>query len=85
MKWVDCRALPADICATSPTPTEPQSFSFDVVDRFTPEFRAISVRKFEITRHGVYQSLDDATPYAESDPTPRDALLCAKFERSGAS
>ncbi len=65
-----------------PTPTEPQSFSFDVVDRFAPEFASISVRKFEMDKT-VYQSAKEGRPYDESNGTRRDAVLCAKFERRG--
>jgi ubiquinone/menaquinone biosynthesis C-methylase UbiE len=63
-----------------PTPTEPQSFSFDVIDRFAPEFAPISVRKFEMYKT-VYQSAKEGRLYDESDGTRRDAVLCAKFER----
>lgn len=63
-----------------PTPTEPQSFSFDVVDRFAPEFASISVRKFEMYKT-VYKSAKEGRPYDESDGRRRDAVLCAKFER----
>lgn len=66
------------------TPTEPQSFSFDIVDRFGPEFTTLSVRKFEMGKN-VYGSLDDAVPYDEADPSRRDALVAAMFERRGAN
>jgi SAM-dependent methyltransferase len=67
------------------TATEPQCFSFDVVDRFTPEFTVLSARRFEMGAAGMYQSLDENRPYLDSDPTRRDALLCARFERRGSS
>jgi ubiquinone/menaquinone biosynthesis C-methylase UbiE len=63
-----------------PTATEPQSFSFDVVDRFAPEFTPLSIRKFEMGK-AVYRSLEEGRPYVDSDTRRRDALLCAKFER----
>jgi SAM-dependent methyltransferase len=66
------------------TATEPQCFSFDVVDRFAPEFTVLSARRFEMSK-GMYQSLDENRPYVDSDPTRRDALLCAKFERRASS
>jgi len=64
------------------TPTEPQSFSFDIVDKFGPEFTTVSVRKFEMTKN-VYNSLDDAVAYDEANPAHRDALVAAMFERNG--
>ena len=67
------------------TATEPQCFTFDVVDHFAPEFTVLSARRFEMSGAGIYQSLDENRPYVDADPTRRDALLCAKFERRGSS
>lgn len=67
------------------TATEPQCFTFDVVDLFAPEFALLSSRRFEMSPAGIYQSLDADRAYDDADPRRRDALLCAKFERRGAS
>lgn len=67
------------------TATEPQCFSFDVVERFAPEFAVLSARRFEMSEADLYQSLNENRPYVDSDPTRRDALLCARFERRGSS
>jgi SAM-dependent methyltransferase len=67
------------------TATEPQSFTFDIVDRFAPEFALLDERRFEMGEAGIYQSLEANRAYDDSDSRRRDALLCAKFERRGAS
>lgn len=67
------------------TATEQQSFTFDIVDRFAPEFALLDARRFEMGKAGIYQSLDEGRVYDDADPRRRDALLCAKFERRGAS
>ncbi|HWA50098.1 MAG TPA: class I SAM-dependent methyltransferase [Dongiaceae bacterium] len=65
------------------TPTEPQCFSFDIVDKFKPEFTIVSMRRFEMAGN-VYDSLGRGVPYDEADKTHRDALLAAMFERNDA-
>lgn len=65
-----------------PTATEPQAFSFDVVDRFGPEFVPVWSQAFEIEKSQVYQSIEAGRIYDRADPTPRPALLCVKFERA---
>lgn len=67
------------------TATEQQSFTFDIVDRFAPEFALLDARRFEMSAAGIYQSLEQNRRYDDADPRRRDALLCAKFERRRAS
>ncbi|HET6161168.1 MAG TPA: class I SAM-dependent methyltransferase [Dongiaceae bacterium] len=64
-----------------PTATEPQSFSFETVDRFTPAFVPVWSQAYEIERSQVYQSIDAGIIYDRSNPVRRPALLCVKFER----
>ncbi|HLJ22090.1 MAG TPA: class I SAM-dependent methyltransferase, partial [Stellaceae bacterium] len=64
-----------------PTPTEPQSLSWDVLDLFAPEFERVWSKAFEIEHALVYQAIDRGREYDMSDPTRRSALLCARFER----
>ncbi len=64
-----------------PTPTEPQTLSWDVLELFAPEFECVSARAFEIDSALVYQAIDQGREYDISDPTRRSALLCAQFER----
>jgi ubiquinone/menaquinone biosynthesis C-methylase UbiE len=64
-----------------PTATEPQSFSFEVVDRFTPEYLPAWSQAYEIEHSQVYQSIDAGRIYDRLNPAKRPALLCVKFER----
>jgi ubiquinone/menaquinone biosynthesis C-methylase UbiE len=68
-----------------PTATEPQSFSFDIVDCFAPEFAPTWSQAFEIEHSQVYQSIDAGRIYDRSNPEKRPALLCVKFERQALS
>jgi ubiquinone/menaquinone biosynthesis C-methylase UbiE len=40
-----------------PTPTEPISFSWDVVERFAPALQVVREQRFDKDEGGVYQSL----------------------------
>lgn len=64
-----------------PTPTEPQTLSWDVLDQFAPEFDRRWAKAFEIEGALVYQAVDRGREYDATDSTRRSALLCARFER----
>lgn len=64
-----------------PTPTEPQSLSWDVLDLFAPEFQLVWWKAFEIDDARVYEAIDQGREYDMNDPATRSALLCARFER----
>jgi SAM-dependent methyltransferase len=64
-----------------PTPTEPISFSFDIVDSFVPPLQIVEVRRFEKRADGLYQSLDQAVPYDDADKSRRYGILSAKLLR----
>lgn len=80
----------------TPTPTEPLSFSWNVTDRFEPEFTLLSTKRFAYLR-GTYQSLHLGLPYASGPgklvrlvrralgKDPQKGVLTARFrrERSG--
>jgi 2-polyprenyl-3-methyl-5-hydroxy-6-metoxy-1,4-benzoquinol methylase len=68
-----------------PTPTEPQHVTWEVVDKLAPEFKLAWSTAFEIEASLVYQSIDAGRVYDRADPTPRPALLCARFERQAVS
>jgi ubiquinone/menaquinone biosynthesis C-methylase UbiE len=65
-----------------PTPTEPQSFSWDVLDRFGRCWRVIDRRDYE--RHGdnMNDNLRAATQYDHSRGERRPGVLAARLERS---
>jgi ubiquinone/menaquinone biosynthesis C-methylase UbiE len=63
-----------------PTRTEPQSFSWDVLQRFRG-FEVIEERRLQ-KGSGIYSDAIQSVPYDESDPT-RDGTLVARLERAG--
>lgn len=64
-----------------PTPTEPISFSWDILDRFAPALTVEEARRFEKSEDGVYQSVERARPYDDTDPTPRYGVLSARMRK----
>lgn len=65
----------------APTPTEPQSFSSDIVERFTPEFKIASCNSYQLNDDHVYKSLDARREYDPTDDEAERAVLCAKLIR----
>ncbi len=63
-----------------PTITEPQTFSWDVVDLFD-DWEPEEVKRYERDPVGVYESLRAAQPYDEADRTDRYGLLVARLRR----
>jgi ubiquinone/menaquinone biosynthesis C-methylase UbiE len=64
-----------------PTPTEPQTFSFEILDRFAPQFELVSSVACEMLNGRVYESIQAGRPYDRNNPPPGRAILCARFER----
>lgn len=64
-----------------PTDTEPQSFSFTVVERFAPQLDLVEVRQFEKSRPGIYDSIVAAVSYDHTLGTHRPGILSAKFRK----
>ncbi len=62
------------------TATEPQEFSWDVLDNFAPEFTPLLVKQLEKPIDAVYGSLRENIEYDFSDFTPRYGLLAAKMQ-----
>lgn len=72
----------------SPTPCEPIEFSWDVVDRFLPQFDLLEQRQYEKPQNeGLYKSIQNAIPYDHSITNNRYGILSAKFKKrdSGSS
>jgi SAM-dependent methyltransferase len=62
----------------APTPTEPHVLDESVIEKFAPEFEAISVRTFGLRRdHNVYGSLLDDIVYEPGKP----GIFCARLLR----
>ncbi len=68
-----------------PTPAEPISFSWDIVDKFQPALSCIEVRHFEKRANGLYQSLDEGLAYDHNDGKKRYGILSAKFTKARAA
>lgn len=64
-----------------PTVTEPISYSWDVVERFTPEFELIWQDQREKSEDGIYASAQYGESYDFSDNSARYGVLSAKFKR----
>ncbi|MBW2459229.1 MAG: class I SAM-dependent methyltransferase [Deltaproteobacteria bacterium] len=64
-----------------PTPAEPITFSFDVVDSFRPAFEVIETGHHEKRIRGLYESLAEDIPYDHDDPSRRYGILSAKLRR----
>lgn len=64
-----------------PTPTEPVSFPWSVMDRFTDAFDVHSKAFYEMGDDGIYQQLERKAFYNDADPTDRPAILVAKLQR----
>lgn len=64
-----------------PTVTEPISYEWDIVERFTPEFELLWKDCREKSEDGIYASARDGEPYDFSDETSRYGVLSAKFRR----
>jgi SAM-dependent methyltransferase len=63
-----------------PTFTEPLSFSWDVIDRFT-SFHTIEIRHLEKPIDNVYASVKAGVPYDHANPRKRYGIITAKFRR----
>jgi ubiquinone/menaquinone biosynthesis C-methylase UbiE len=64
-----------------PTVCEPNSFSWDVVRLFTPQFDILSERHYEKKADGMYDSIKQNLPYDEGNSNRRYGILSAKFRR----
>jgi SAM-dependent methyltransferase len=65
-----------------PTISEPQTFSWDIVDRFAGDWRAADVQRSERQSSGIYESLKAGVPYDDSDPSERPGIISVRFERT---
>ena len=65
-----------------PTACEPQSFTWDIVSAFKPDFEIVEERHYEKQSGGLYESIREATPYDHSESKNRYGLLSCKFRRA---
>ncbi len=64
-----------------PTPYEPQSFSWDIVEAFRPELEPLDVAHYEKRAGGMYESIAQGERYDHDDLTKRYGILSAKFAK----
>ena len=64
-----------------PTPTEPVTFGFDIVDSFGPELTVVSTASYEMPHKLVHASVIAAVPYDSTDTRRRSGILTARFEK----
>lgn len=64
-----------------PTPTEPISFSWDILDKFVPKLQLVEEKRYEQTAKGMYDSIRADIPYNYGDPSKRYGILSAKFTK----
>jgi SAM-dependent methyltransferase len=67
-----------------PTPTEPISFSWDIVESFTPQLQLVEERHYEKSSFGVYQSIQPGIPFDHQNELWRCGILLAKFRKQDA-
>jgi SAM-dependent methyltransferase len=64
-----------------PTPTEPQSYSWDILDRFNRYWRLLDRRDYERPGDNMLDNLLGSTPFDHDDTRRRPGLLSARLER----
>lgn len=62
-----------------PTPCEPLTLTWDLVDRFQPALTLLESAHFEKLHGGMYQSVHHRIPYDHGDERRRYGILSAKF------
>lgn len=67
-----------------PTPTEPISLEWNVVELFAPEFIVYSLQHYEKGANGIYNSIQhEREPYNHQKQIRRYGILCAAFKNCG--
>jgi len=66
------------------TRTEPQAFSFEIIERFAPDFIALSTVAYEMSHERVYESIQAGRKYDPNNPSD-EVILCAKLQRQPTS
>ncbi len=64
-----------------PTPHEPISFSFDITDKFKPNFSLLTEKHYEKSVNGLYESILANIPYDHKNLKKRYGIISAKFQK----
>jgi ubiquinone/menaquinone biosynthesis C-methylase UbiE len=65
----------------APTLTEPLTFSWDVVERFSPPLDVLETARYEKSENGTYQSIRRGIVYDDTDARLRYGIISAKFRK----
>jgi len=65
----------------APTPTEPQAYGWQILDRLLRHWRLIERRDFERPGDNMLDNLRAGTPFDHDDPRRRPGVLSARLER----
>jgi SAM-dependent methyltransferase len=65
----------------APTPTEPLSFSWDIVGKFAAGFDVVEERRYEAHPRGLYDAILAGVRYDRGNATRRKGVLSALFRR----
>lgn len=65
----------------APTRAEPQTFSWNIVGKFTG-FQVTDLRRYEKDDRGIYASIERAVPYNDEDQRPRYGVLLARLTKT---
>jgi SAM-dependent methyltransferase len=64
-----------------PTPMEPQTYGWEVLERFERSWRLLDRRDYERPGSNMLDNLRAGTPFNHDDPDPRPGVLSARLER----
>jgi hypothetical protein len=64
-----------------PTPTEPHELGWDLVNRFTSDWRVIERGDYERPCDNLYSNLEVGIPFDHDNAEPRPGVLGVRFER----
>ena len=65
-------------------PTEPQQFSFDVLDEFSPPLELVEERRLARTSEALLVCVEDDVPWDETRDADREAVLAARLMKPSA-
>jgi len=61
---------------------EPMVFSWDIIEKLTPELKVLDEKHYEKDINGIYESIRSAIPYDHANTLQRYGILSAKFIKS---
>ena len=64
-----------------PTPTEPNTFGWEIVGKFKPYFIMTTEQHYEKASGGMYQSIEAGAAYNHENYSKRYGVLAAMFQR----